>query len=42
MKKLINDPLNVADELVEGLVDAYNGECKHVGTLDCEDRYPRR
>ncbi len=32
MKKLINDPLNVADELVEGLVDAYNGECKHVGT----------
>jgi dihydroxyacetone kinase len=32
MKKLINDPLKVADELVEGLVDAYNGECKHVGT----------
>lgn len=31
MKKLINDPLKVADELVEGLVDAYNGECKHVG-----------
>ncbi|NLT69083.1 MAG: dihydroxyacetone kinase subunit DhaK [Verrucomicrobiaceae bacterium] len=32
MKKLINDPLKVADELVEGLVDAYNGECRHVGT----------
>ncbi len=31
MKKLINDPLKVADELVEGLVDAYNGECRHVG-----------
>lgn len=31
MKKLINDPLKVADELVEGLVEAYNGECKHVG-----------
>lgn len=32
MKKLINDPLKVADELVEGLVDAYNGECKFVGS----------
>lgn len=32
MKKLINDPLKVADELVEGLVEAYNGECKYVGT----------
>lgn len=31
MKKLINDPLKVADELVEGLVEAYNGECRHVG-----------
>ncbi|MEM9280296.1 MAG: dihydroxyacetone kinase subunit DhaK [Verrucomicrobiota bacterium] len=31
-KKLINDPLKVADELVEGLVDAYNGEVMHVGT----------
>ncbi len=31
LKKLINDPLKVADELVEGLVDAYNGECVHVG-----------
>lgn len=31
MKKLVNDPLKVADELVEGLVDAYNGECKYVG-----------
>tara|TARA_R110002096_G_scaffold305388_16_gene500283 strand:- start:2786 stop:3817 length:1032 start_codon:yes stop_codon:yes gene_type:complete len=32
MKKLINDPLKVADELMEGLVDAYNGECQYVGT----------
>ncbi len=32
MKKLINNPLKVANELVEGLVDAYNGECKYVGT----------
>lgn len=32
MKKLINDPIKVADELVEGLVDAYNGDCKKVGT----------
>ena len=32
MKKLINDPLKVADELIEGLVDAYNGECQYVGT----------
>jgi dihydroxyacetone kinase-like protein len=31
-KKLINDPLNVADELVEGLVEAYNGEVALVGT----------
>lgn len=31
MKKLINDPLNVADELVKGLVEAYNGECELVG-----------
>ncbi len=31
LKKLVNDPLKVADELVEGLVDAYNGECVHVG-----------
>lgn len=31
LKKLINDPLKVADELLEGLVDAYNGECKSVG-----------
>jgi len=31
MKKLINNPLKVADELVEGLVDAYNGECQYVG-----------
>jgi dihydroxyacetone kinase-like protein len=30
-KKLINDPLKVADELVEGLVEAYNGEAAHVG-----------
>lgn len=32
MKKLINNPLKVADELVEGLVEAYNGECRLVGT----------
>lgn len=32
MKKLINDPLKVADELVQGLVEAYNGECRHVGS----------
>jgi len=31
LKKLINDPLKVATELVEGLVDAYNGECVYVG-----------
>lgn len=31
MKKLINDPLRCADELVEGLVEAYNGDCLHVG-----------
>jgi len=31
MKKLINDPLKVADELVEGLVASYNGECELVG-----------
>ncbi|MCP5541297.1 MAG: dihydroxyacetone kinase subunit DhaK [Akkermansiaceae bacterium] len=30
-KKLINDPLKVADELVEGLVEAYNGDCVLVG-----------
>jgi len=30
-KKLINDPLKVADELLEGLVEAYDGECKKVG-----------
>lgn len=32
MKKLINNPLKCADELLEGLVEAYNGECRHVGT----------
>lgn len=31
MKKLINDPLNVADELLEGLVEAYDGQCLKVG-----------
>lgn len=31
-KKLINDPLKVADELVEGLVEAYNGEAIYVGS----------
>lgn len=32
MKKLINDPLKVATELLEGLVVAYNGDCEYVGT----------
>jgi dihydroxyacetone kinase len=32
LKKLINDPLKVADELLDGLVEAYNGECVRVGT----------
>jgi hypothetical protein len=31
MKKLINDPLAVADELVAGLAVAYNGEVRLVG-----------
>lgn len=31
MKKLINDPLKVADELLEGLVEAYDGQCAMVG-----------
>lgn len=31
MKKLVNDPLKVADELLEGLVEAYDGECIKVG-----------
>lgn len=31
MKKLINDPLAVADELVAGLAVAYNGEARLVG-----------
>jgi dihydroxyacetone kinase phosphoprotein-dependent L subunit len=30
-KKLVNDPLKVADELVDGLVEAYDGECVKVG-----------
>jgi len=30
-KKLINDPLKVADELLDGLVEAYDGECVKVG-----------
>lgn len=30
--KLLNDPLNAADELIDGLVEAYNGECYKVGT----------
>ena len=29
--KLLNDPLDAADELLDGLVDAYNGECRKVG-----------
>lgn len=31
LKKLINDPLKCADELLEGLVEAYDGECIKVG-----------
>ncbi len=31
MKKLVNDPLSVADELLEGLVQAYDGECVLAG-----------
>ena len=31
MKKLINDPLKVADELLDGLVEAYDGDCKKDG-----------
>lgn len=30
--KLINNPLAAADELIEGLVEAYNGQCYKVGT----------
>ena len=30
--KLINAPLDAADELIDGLVQAYNGECYKVGT----------
>lgn len=29
--KLLNDPLLAADELLEGLVEAYNGQCYKVG-----------
>jgi len=31
-KKLVNDPLKCADELLDGLVEAYNGECVKAGT----------
>ena len=31
MKKLVNDPLKVADELLDGLVEAYDGSCEKVG-----------
>ena len=30
-KKLVNDPLKVADELLDGLIEAYDGECVKVG-----------
>ena len=30
-KKLFNDPLKVADEMLDGLVEAYDGECIKVG-----------
>lgn len=29
--KLLNNSLDAADELIDGLVDAYNGECRKVG-----------
>ncbi|MEO1857539.1 MAG: dihydroxyacetone kinase subunit DhaL [Rubritalea sp.] len=29
--KLLNDPLSAADELLEGLIEAYNGQCYKVG-----------
>jgi dihydroxyacetone kinase len=32
MKKLVNDPLKVADELLDGLVEAYDGQCRKAGT----------
>ena len=32
IKKLVNDKRKVADELLEGMVEAYDGECKKVGT----------
>jgi len=31
MKKLVNDPNQVADELLDGLVEAYDGDCEKVG-----------
>lgn len=31
MKKLVNDPLKVADELLEGLIEAYDGQCLQAG-----------
>jgi len=31
IKKLVNDPLKVADELLDGLVEAYDGDCEKVG-----------
>ncbi|MFP6874387.1 MAG: dihydroxyacetone kinase subunit DhaK [Verrucomicrobiales bacterium] len=31
MKKLVNDPLKVADELLEGLIEAYDGQCLRAG-----------
>lgn len=31
IKKLVNDPLQVADELLDGLVEAYDGQCERVG-----------
>ena len=31
IRKLVNDPLKVADELLDGLVEAYDGECIKVG-----------
>jgi phosphoenolpyruvate---glycerone phosphotransferase subunit DhaK len=31
IKKLVNDKLKVADELLDGLVEAYDGQCRRVG-----------
>jgi len=37
--KLINDPLDAANELLDGLVEAYNGQCYKVGTRSIVKSY---